>query len=341
MTIELTDLQKQLCNRLQKGLPVVAEPFAQFGREMGYTEEQVLQETRRLKEAGVIRRIAAILDHRTLGMRSTLVAAHVPDESLAGVTGAVNQLAGVSHSYLRRHRFNLWFTLQDSTDERIDATLAGLHARFAVEFHSLPVVTMLKLDVFFDATDSDCGPSTSLGMTRLQSLDFARDDKIADRGFGAQSSRIELTDQQKRLIAELAGNLEITARPFRRVEEVSSLTSLQELIDLGVIRRIAGVVDHRKLGYVTNVLFVAQIASGHILEAGRHLAQFGAVSHCYERRTFEGWPYNLYAMLHGRTAAVPQRVVDQFIAGGHVLAHELLPTEVELKKHPVRPTFAS
>ena len=74
-------------------------------------------------------------------------------------------------------------------------------------------------------------------------------------------------------------------------------------------------------------------------EAGRRLAQFHAVSHCYERRTFEGWPYNLYAMVHGRTPASPQRVVDQFTGTGHVLAHALLPTEVELKKHPVRLTF--
>jgi siroheme decarboxylase len=323
MTIPLTDFQKQLCNRLQKGLPIVSRPFEQIACELGGTEEQVLQETRRLKEAGVIRRIAAILDHRTLGLHSTLVAAHVPEDALSGVTEAVNRLTGVSHSYLRRHHVNLWFTLQDAAEERIDAILADLHTRFGVEFHSLPVVTMFKLDVYFDAFDSDRGTQT------------------ADGGFALPSPPANLTDQQKRLLSELQGNLEVTSRPFGRIEELSSLASLQELIDLGVIRRIAAVVDHRKLGYVTNVLFVAQVSPQYTVEAGRHLAQFSAVSHCYERRTFAGWPYNLYAMLHGRTAALPQRVVDQFTGTGRVLAHALLPTEVELKKHPIRLTFTS
>ncbi len=321
MTAPLSEFQKQLCNRLQKGLPVVAAPFAQIADELGGTEEQVLQETRHLKEAGVIRRIAAILDHRALGMHSTLVAARVPDETISGVTSAVNEMAGVSHSYLRRHPFNLWFTLQEQTPERIDATLADLRRRFALEFHSLPVVTMFKLDVYFDGFD--CG---------LQ---------IADCGFDARSVHVELTDKQEHLLAALQGNLEITSQPFRHVEQVASLASLQELVDLGVVRRIAAVVDHRKLGYGENVLFVAQIAHERIGEAGRKLARFSTVSHCYERRTFAGWPYNLYAMLHGRTPEQVRQTVDQFLRGGAVLGHELLPTEVELKKHPVRLAFPS
>jgi siroheme decarboxylase len=332
MTAALTDFQKGLCNRLQKGLPVTSQPFEYIARELGCTEEQVLRETRHLKETGVIRRIAAILDHRALGMHSTLVSAHVPDNLLPDVTGAVNQIAGVSHSYLRRHHFNLWFTLQDQTPERIDSTLADLQTRFPVEFHSLPVVTMFKLDVYFDALNSDCG---------LRSLGFARDDKIADCGFPSQSPPANLTEKQRRLLSELQGHVEITSQPFNRVAEGFSLAALQELIDLGVIRRIAAVVDHRKLGYAANVLLVAQVPPQHIIETGRRLAQFSAVSHCYERRTFEGWPYNLYAMLHGHTPAQVQQMVEQFVREGDVLAHEMLATEVELKKHPVRLSFTS
>jgi DNA-binding Lrp family transcriptional regulator len=330
MTAPLTEFQKRLCNRLQKGLPITAQPYARIAGEIGCTEEQVLEETRRLKEAGILRRIATILDHRALGMHSTLVAAHVPDDAMANVTECVNQLAGVSHSYLRRHHFNLWFTLQDRTLEGIDATLADLHARCAIAFHSLPVVTMFKLDVFFDA-DPNCG---------LRSLDFARDDKIADCGLNPPSSRLNLTAEHRRVLSQLQGDLEIAPRPFDGVGQASTLARLQELVDLGVIRRVAAVVDHRKLGYVANVLFVAQIPSRHIVEAGRGLARFSAVSHCYERRTFDDWPHNLYAMLHGHTGAQVQETVDQFLSAGNVLAHELLPTEVELKKHPVRLSFA-
>ncbi len=317
MTIALTDFQKRLCNRLQKGLPIAEQPFARIADELGSTENQVLEETRRLQERGLIRRLAAILDHRALGLHSTLVAAHVPDGVRAEVTEAVNGLAGVSHSYLRRHHFNLWFTLQEQTPDRIDATLADLAHRFGVAFHSLPVVTMFKLDVYFDAFGAPSG---------------------AEGEAQTPPPHVELTTEHRSLLSRLQGNLEIASRPF---EGVSSLASLQELVDLGVIRRIAAVVDYRKLGYVANVLFVAQVPPQNTIEAGRRLARFSTVSHCYERRTFDGWPYNLYAMLHGQTPDQVQQTVDSFLRTGAVAGHELLPTEVELKKHPVRLSFTS
>jgi siroheme decarboxylase len=320
VTGELSDFQKRLCNRLQKGLPIDPQPFACIAGELGCAEERVLDETRRLRDRRVIRRIGAILDHRTLGMHSTLVAAQVPAEAVPKVAEAINQLPGVSHSYLRRHAVNLWFTLQDRTPERIDAVLADLRNRFGIEFHSLPVAHMFKLDVFFDAFGD-----TAAAQTRAEAEHTVR-------------SAIELTEEQRRVLSRLEDGVEIASRPFDTFlnSNPGALALLQQLLDLGVIRRIAAIMDHRKLGYVTNVLFVAQVPAEQILDAGRRLAGFPAVSHCYHRRTFEGWPYNLYAMLHGSTPARVQETVDGFLRGGTVPAHQQLQTEVELKKHPVR-----
>ena len=36
------------------------------------------------------------------------------------------------------------------------------------------------------------------------------------------------------------------------------------------------------------------------------------VSHCYQRKTFEGWPYNLFAMMHGLSMGDIQRTIDEF-----------------------------
>ncbi len=44
---------------------------------------------------------------------------------------------------------------------------------------------------------------------------------------------------------------------------------ITELINKGVIRRIAGVVDHRKLGFVANVLFVCEVPQSRVIEAGK------------------------------------------------------------------------
>ncbi len=114
---------------------------------------------------------------------------------------------------------------------------------------------------------------------------------------------------------------------------------LGELHALGVIRRIAAVMDQRKLGYAVNVMFAAEVSPGHISEAGRRLARFRTVSHCYERETFPGWPYNLFAMMHARADAQIQRVIGMFVEESGVRAHTLLPTKSELKKQPVRQQF--
>lgn len=324
MTIELTEFQKKLCNRLQRGLPLCPEPFVEIARDLGGNEAEVLAQTRALKEAGIIRRLSVQLNYRALGHSSTLVTGHVPAEQLADVTAAVNRLAGVSHNYLRNHHFNMWFTLQGKTAGQIDSTLLDLQARFGVEFHSLPVTHVFKLDVRFDVENAD-------------EVLLADDESIPG------TERVEITDEHRDLLARLQGGLEVTSRPFdasrpEGIEEERYFALLAELIDLGVIRRIAGVLNHHKLGFDANVMFAGQVAPERVVEAGRRLARFGTVSHCYERRVFEGWSYNLFAMMHGRNLGQIQRTIEKFTAAGDVLSFELLPTQAELKKQPVRHT---
>ena len=85
MSLRLTKLQKQLCNLLQESLPVCQRPFADIAKLLNSDERTILQQTGKLKDEGVIRRISVLVNYRTLGMTSTLVAAHVPDESLQDV----------------------------------------------------------------------------------------------------------------------------------------------------------------------------------------------------------------------------------------------------------------
>ena len=325
MSAALTDFQKQLCNRLQRGLPVCSQPYAEIAKALDSHEADVLEQTSALKATGIVRRIAAVVNHRALGFSSTLVTAHVPTEPLPLVTEAVNALPGVSHNYLRHHRFNLWFTLQEKSAAQVQATLLGLQAKFGIDFHSLPVTKIFKLDVRFDA-ESDDG-------VLLQDVERV-----------PRAEAVVLTDAHRQVLTALQGGLEVASRPFEKVRpegmtESDLFARLTELIESGVIRRIAGVLNHHKLGFAANVMFAGQVDPEHVVEAGRWLAHSGTVSHCYERQVFEGWPYNLFAMLHGRTMAQIQHTLDHFSATGHVREFELLPTQAELKKQPVRHSF--
>ena len=322
--MRLTKFQKQLCSVLQDGLPVCSMPFDDIAKFLNSDEGKVLEEIKELKRAGVIRRISALINHRVLGMTSTLVAAHVGRENLQEVTKAVNSLGGVSHNYLREHYYNLWFTLQAGTPEEVAVVLSNLSARFGIDFHSLPVKRVFKLDVRFD----------------LQSEEHL----FGDVKQVPEEVKIELNKTEKLILSKLQDELNLTGKPFDFLcsegsDEEDVLRIIAELIDKGVIRRIAAVVDHRKLGFVANVLFCCEVGRERVLEAGKRLARFRMVSHCYERKTFEDWPYNLFAMMHARSMGEIQRVINKFIEAEKIDSFELLPTAAELKKQPVKHRF--
>jgi len=327
LSLRLTTFQKRLCNELQDGLPICSGPFDDLARYMGSDEKTVLQEIEELKKLGVIRRICALINYRALGMASTLVAAHIPEANLKEVADAVNSLENVSHNYRRHHYYNLWFTLQAQSNQEIEVMLSNLSGRFGIDFHNLSVKRVFKLDVRFDAEgEEDAG-----GL-------------LQDVAQMSVCERVELHENQKRILSGLQDDVRLTPEPFdilcsEGLEREDVLRIIKELIDKGVIRRIAAVVDHHKLGFVANVLFAGEVPQEKIVEAGEKLARFGMVSHCYERKTFDNWPYNLFAMMHARSMGEIQHAINRFTEAEKIDSFQLLPTAAELKKQPVKHRF--
>jgi DNA-binding Lrp family transcriptional regulator len=266
-------------------------------------------------------------------LTGTLVAAHIPEESLQEVAETVNSMENVSHNYLRKHYYNLWFTLQAESPKEIEVAVSNLSGRFGIDFYSLPVERVFKLDVRFDVE----GEGQLLG--DIEQI--------------PETKAVKLNKTEKQILRKLEDGLDVISEPFdflpastsergecsKELEIEKVLQTIQGLIDKGVIRRIAAVIDHRKLGFVVNVLFCGQVPKGRIAEAGQALARFRAVSHCYQRETVEGWPYNLYAMMHGKSMGEIQHLINKFTEAERIESFELLPTAAELKKEPVKHKF--
>jgi len=331
LSLRLTRFQKRLCNELQEGLPICSEPFDDLARYLNSDEKTVLEQIEELKKLGVIRRICALINYRALGMASTLAAAHIPEENLQEVVRAVNSLENVSHNYRRHHYYNLWFTLQAQSSEQIEVMLSNLSGRFGIDFHNLTVKRVFKLDVRFDAESEPATGGATGGL-------------LQDVAQVPTCERVELNENQKRILSGLQDEVRLTSEPFdflcgQGLEREDVLRIIKELIDKGVIRRIAAVVDHHKLGFVANVLFAGEVPQDKIVEAGEKLARFGMVSHCYERRTFDNWPYNLFAMMHARSMGEIQHVINRYTEAEKIDSFQLLPTAAELKKQPVKHRF--
>ena len=117
-----------------------------------------------------------------------------------------------------------------------------------------------------------------------------------------------IDDTDRRIIQATQAGLPLTARPYHAIAEQLALDAtevmgrMQRMLDLGIIRRIGAVPNHYALGYRANGMTVWDVADDHIDELGARVGQLEFVTHCYQRpRHLPDWPYNLFAMVHGKT----------------------------------------
>jgi DNA-binding Lrp family transcriptional regulator len=148
-TVPLDDFDKAILNEIQSHFPIASRPYAEVGSRVGAPEAEVIRRVQAMMDRGIIRRLGANFTSRKLGYTSTLCAAQVPEERLEDFVEMVNRYPGVTHNYLRRHHFNVWFTLIAESLERLDQILAEISAASGVEVLSLPALEVFKIKVDF------------------------------------------------------------------------------------------------------------------------------------------------------------------------------------------------
>lgn len=128
----------------------------------------------------------------------------------------------------------------------------------------------------------------------------------------------------------------IAAQLGVREEEVTR--RLRAMLADGRIRRIGAVPNHYALGYRANGMSVWDVADEALGALGPRVGEFVFVSHCYRRPRRPGWPYNLFAMVHGRDRAEVAAKVAQIAAllGPAARASEVLYSRRILKKTGLR-----
>lgn len=146
------------------------------------------------------------------------------------------------------------------------------------------------------------------------------------------------------VLATQAG-LPRVARPYHAVaEQVGAapeevMARLQQMLDDGVIRRIAAVPNHYALGYKANGMTVWDVADARVDALGEQVGRLESVSHCYQRpRWLPDWPYNLFAMVHGRDRGEVELQAREIaeLLGGACRGHAILYSTRILKKTGLR-----
>jgi DNA-binding Lrp family transcriptional regulator len=145
----MDSIDKKLLSIIQKDFPISPRPFQEVGIRVGITEEETLKRLKKLKEQGIIRRLGGIMDSRKLGYKSTLCAMEVPEEKINEIAQILNRHIGITHNYLRNHRYNMWFTLITPSEEHLRKTLEDLEKKTGHKIYSLPAKKLFKIKVNF------------------------------------------------------------------------------------------------------------------------------------------------------------------------------------------------
>ena len=149
------------------------------------------------------------------------------------------------------------------------------------------------------------------------------------------------------IVAATQAGLPLTPTPYRALAEhvgtdESDVTSrLEHLKRQGAIRRIGAIPNHYALGLTANGMSVWDLDDDQVEAVGARIGALDFVTHCYERpRHPPLWPYNLFAMVHGRSREEVFAKVEQIRAliGTALRGHDVLFSRRILKKTGLRIT---
>lgn len=102
--MKLNRLEPRLLDLIQAEFPLSGEPYAELGWRLGISPDEVMARIEKLKAAGIIREIGPVLDSRSLGYQTTLVAMKVSQDYLDKASKIINGHPGISHGYERDAR---------------------------------------------------------------------------------------------------------------------------------------------------------------------------------------------------------------------------------------------
>ncbi|MCL1865302.1 MAG: Lrp/AsnC family transcriptional regulator [Spirochaetes bacterium] len=327
---EFTDREALILNRVQKGIPCVGKPFLEIGNDTGCSEDEVLDTLTHLKEKGVIRNISGIFEGEKLGYYLSLVAFEIPKEKIEEAATIINSHPGVSHNYLRDHRYNIWFTLAEEDKDSFNKTVSILASKSsALDFLILRNEKLLKLGVYLNIESKD-------NKDNKDNFDNVTTHKEAGLNFDS------FDEMSREAVLLLQNDLPIDKNPFKNIlesgkvlhDEEQLLSYFSKFIAAGIMRRYAAVLKHRSAGYKTNAMTAWK---PNDLSNTDCFKESKSVSHLYFRTIHPGrWEYPLFAMIHAKSDEELKSVIDELSDKSGIKDFLVLSSIKEFKKKRVR-----
>jgi siroheme decarboxylase len=322
--IPLDDLDRKLLNLMQGSFPIAPRPYEHVASLAEVPEALVMERVQRLLDKRIIRQVTPIFDTRALGYSSMLVAAKVDPEHPHRAAGIINEHPGVSHNYLRNHDFNLWFTIATEPDSKLglEGTLEVLAREAGAEsVRQLPTLKLFKIRMDLEME----GDTQALASAVEAKEPIELDPQPYD-------------ERDIAVIRALQGDMPVISEPYALAAEELGMTQqaflghLAGMQERGILRRVAAILYHRRAGFSANGMGVWQVPDEQIGEIGRRMAAVRGISHCYQRPTYEDWPYSVFTMAHGRSKEECDAVLEAIAEQTGIHERATLYSSTEFKK---------
>jgi DNA-binding Lrp family transcriptional regulator len=223
-----------------------------------------------------------------MGFRSSLYGVKVDPERIEAAGQAISKRMEVTHCYERKHPFNLWFTATVKEVFDLDEIAKdSLALPGASELKDLRTLKRLKLNARFSLSKTSFGDGSLLS------------ENVDPSGPEGEDARI---------LAQASEGLALMNRPYREmgdrlgISEDEILESLRVFLRKGWVRRYAGVVSHRAMGYRANALLVRDACGPETMKLAELLRGREDVSHLYLRTQHPEGPEVLCAMIHAKSS---------------------------------------
>jgi siroheme decarboxylase len=320
----LDDLDRRLLNLMQGSFPIAPRPYQHVAAEAGIEEQEVIARVQELLDERIIRQVTPIFDTRALGYSSMLVAAKVDAENPWRAANVINAHPGVSHNYLRNHEFNIWFTIatEPGSPLGLDGTLEALAKEAGAEsVRQLPTLQLFKIRMDLEME----GDTEALA-------------KAVEVAPPAETEPQPYDEFDIEVIRATQGDMPVVSEPYAaaaeklNIPQAQLLGHLEQMQERRLLRRVAAILYHRRAGFSANGMGVWKVPDERIMELGPRMAAFRGISHCYQRPTYQDWPYSVFTMAHGRSKEECDAILDSISAHTGITERATLYSSTEFKK---------
>ena len=320
----IDDVDRRVLNLMQGSFPLDPRPYAAVAAAAELSEADVMARVQRLLDDRIIRQVTPIYDTRALGYGSMLVAAKVDPEHPWRAAKIINSHPGVSHNYLRNHEFNMWFTLAVEGDSKLglQGTLDILQELTGAEsIRQLPTLKLFKIRMDLEMQ----------GDTKSLATEGEAQAPVDLEG-------VAYDEFDREVIRATQGDMAVAAEPFAPaaaklgIDQAQLLEHMAGMKERGILRRVAAILYHRRAGFSANGMGVWKVPDERIAELGPRMAAFRGISHCYQRPTYEDWPYSVFTMAHGRSKEECDAILDAIADEFSITERATLYSSTEFKK---------